>query len=126
MTDANIGELPITILINHDLKADGILYAYNGPQIISAIANKIPLNGRVRIYNDDQLFIPIGIKSGIQKGTTSVEEGDIAYWAIGDAFCIFRNSMKTYSQVNVIGKIVSGIENVKAITKGATLEILKS
>lgn len=103
----------------------GELVRYKAPKIVEYLVKKLPIKQRIKIYKDNQIFISAGLKFGLEKGVSEVEAGDIAYWPVGDAFCIYRNPMKTYSNVNIIGKVVNGIDILPTIDRRAILEIRK-
>ena len=123
---SDIGKFHIRLDFNPGGTLTGQLLRYKAPKIVEYLVKKLPLKQRIRLYKDNQIFITTGLNFGLEKGVTSVKTGDLAYWPIGDAFCIYKNAMETYSKVNIIGKIIDGLEHLQSITAGATLEISKS
>jgi len=122
---SDIGKFHIRLDFNPGGTLKGELLRYKAPRIVEYLVKKLPIRQRIRLYKDNQIFITTGLNFGLEKGVTAVKTGDLAYWPVGDAFCIYKNDMETYSKVNIIGKIVDGSEYLQAITAGAIHEINK-
>ena len=60
---------------------------------------------------------------GKEKAVSKVKSGTIAYWPMGNAFCIFFEECMPYSPVNRIGKIVENLELFKKVTRGMKIRI---
>ena len=53
-----------------------------------------------------------------------VEEGDIAYWPLGDGICFFLEKIEPYSEVNVIGKVTENLDLLKSKVRAGTTIII--
>ena len=122
----DLGEIPITITAEPGGEFKGVLIRYRAPKVVEYLVSKLPIKQRIKIYKDNQVFISVGLKSGLEKPVDQVVAGDIAYWPVGDALCFYRNEMHPYSKVSVIGKVVDGLEILQAIEPGAIINIHRS
>ncbi|NVM01015.1 MAG: hypothetical protein HWN67_01650 [Candidatus Helarchaeota archaeon] len=95
------------------------------PLTIEAIWDNLPIQDRASIYKEKEIYIQgIGVKKGREKPTLDVEEGDIAYWPLGDGICIFLEKIEPYSEVNVIGRITENLDLLKSKVKAGTTIII--
>jgi hypothetical protein len=62
----------------------------------------------------------------LEKATRKIEKGDIAYWPLGDAVCVFHDSVEPYSDVNVIGRITEGLALFRKVKLGTTVSLDKA
>ncbi|MDB4584500.1 cyclophilin-like fold protein [Draconibacterium sp.] len=98
-----------------------------------AIYNALPIDGQAQIWGDEIYFgIPVSMKEEAE-AREEVEVGDLAFWPIGSAFCIFygrtpvSNSEKprAYSPVNVFGKIEGSVEVLKKVAPQSLVQVRK-
>jgi hypothetical protein len=54
-----------------------------------------------------------------------VEKGDIGYWPIGGAICIFKEKMQPYSPVNLVGRITSGLDVFLDVKIGTRIRLVR-
>ena len=61
----------------------------NGSDTAISIYNMLPLRGTANIWGDEVYFsIPVHIEEA-QDARQEVGIGDLGFWPVGDAFCIF-------------------------------------
>lgn len=86
-----------------------------------AIYEALPLKSRVKTWGDE-IYFEIPVHVFLQKDSTAdVAVGDLAYWPLGPAFCIFfgptpassGSQPKAADAVNIFGKVIH--VNVKAL-----------
>nr|MDO8062797.1 cyclophilin-like fold protein [Candidatus Freyrarchaeum guaymaensis] len=65
----------------------------------------------------------VGIKKGLENPVKEIEVGDIAYWPLGDALCIFFGKIEPYSEVNPVGKIIKGLELFSQVRQGTKIRV---
>ena len=97
------------------------------------ISQSIPFEGKANVWGDEIYFeIPCDI--GLEKGAKEyVNEGDLAYWPTGRAFCIFFGKTpvstderpKAYSAVNVFGRITGDYKALKGVKQGTPVKVIK-
>ena len=97
------------------------------------IYDALPLEGEIQKWGDEIYF---GVDFEIELETDAreeVEEGELGYWPLGPAFCIFfgptpvskSSKPKAYSPVNVFGKIRDEWALLKDIRNGSMLVVTK-
>lgn len=102
----------------------------------SAIANSfwqaLPVKGRANRWGDEIYFrVPVESASGEAKEV--VEEGDIAFWPGGNAFCIFfgptpistENEIRPASEVLMLGKVKGDLQVFRSVKEGREVVIEK-
>ena len=99
----------------------------------NAILCALPLSGKAHIWGDEIYFgIPLSLAPE-KEAKEEVSIGDLGYWPIGKAFCIFfgrtpvstDNNPKAYSAVNVFGKITGDCSMLKKVRQGDIITIQK-
>lgn len=91
-----------------------------------AIISSLPLKGSVNTWGEEIYFITNLHLNSEKDAKEEVEIGDLGFWPIGSAFCIFfgktpistSSKPKAYSPVNVFGKIISNIADLNKIKEG--------
>ena len=87
------------------------------------ILDNLPLDGYVNVWGEEIYFtIPVGIAEE-PDAHEIVEVGELGYWPVGAAFCIFfgptpisiGTNPRAYSPVNVFGKIKGDLEALKDV-----------
>ena len=98
-----------------------------------AIYNAIPINGFAQKWGDEIYFeIPVKMEQEAE-AKEEVEVGDLAFWPIGSAFCIFfgrtpvstGNKPRAYSPVNVFGKIEGNLDVLKEVESQSMVQVKK-
>ncbi|MGC9779951.1 MAG: hypothetical protein HZR80_11965 [Candidatus Heimdallarchaeota archaeon] len=104
---------PIKFKIDGLGEAKGELYRVKAPHSVENIYYALPLGGRVRVQDNAQAYLLIDIQVKSEHPTFDVEPGDIAYWPMSKAICVFWEKIKPYSEVNIMGKITKNLELFK-------------
>ncbi|MFX1603039.1 MAG: cyclophilin-like fold protein [Promethearchaeota archaeon] len=102
-----------------------LLERVNAPLILEEVKVKLPIEGRAALMRNE-MQITLGIRKGNVKPTKDVKRGDVAYMPLGDNLCIYLNDMTTFSQVTVLGRVISDSETLEAlrsVRRGAAVEI---
>jgi hypothetical protein len=99
----------------------------------SAIWDALSIKGKVNRWGDEIYFeIPLKLREE-KEARESVRLGEIGYWPVGHAFCIFfgmtpvstENEIKAASPVNVFGRVEGDPKILKGVTQGAEIIIKK-
>ncbi len=99
----------------------------------NAIFDALPFDGQAQIWGDEIYFdIPVRMQEEAE-ASEEVEVGDLAFWPVGSAFCIFfgrtpvstSSKPRAYSPVNVFGKIEGSIEALKAVQQNSLVQVQK-
>ena len=95
------------------------------------IAQALPIVGSVNVWGDEIYFdIPLTIDQE-PDARQDVAVGDLGYWPVGPAFCIFfgptpvssGDQPRAYSPVNVFGRVLGDPQLFKGVPGGATITI---
>ena len=98
------------------------------------LLNELPVNGTANVWGEE-IYFPVSFTAELENDSTEeVEEGTLAYWPPGKAFCIFfgptpastSSKPRAYSAVNIIGKIKGSLRKLKQISQGEKIEIVLS
>ena len=120
----SISRIPIRLIIDGIGIAEGELVRIRSPRTVDAILRGLPIEGRSALWQEE-VYFEIPIKMGNEKSSPTVEKGDIAYWPMGSAFCIFWGETQPYSPVNMVGKVTKNLELFKQVKSGKKITIEK-
>ena len=121
-------ELNRTILIE--------LNESKSPKTTRAILDSLPLKVKINRWGDELCTDKTPISAEEENSQYVVSLSDVAYWPEGNAICLFMgptpiskepNKILPYSQVNVIGKIISPLtHDILDKVKESTSVIIKA
>jgi hypothetical protein len=100
--------------------AIGELYRIKAPLTYAAILDILPHTDKGSVYKNAQIAIRIPGTIGLEKSTKEIDKGDIAYWPLGKSICVYYDKIEPYSPVNVVGKILDGLDYFKDVKTGRT------
>jgi hypothetical protein len=118
-------DVEIQIEFEGDFHLSAVLDRVLAPLIVEEIKSRLPIEGRGAMMRGE-MKITLGIRRGNAKPTKDVSRGDVAYMPLGDSLCIYLEDMKTYSPVNIIGKITSSndiLNELKEVKRGGKVTI---
>jgi hypothetical protein len=122
MQTDEISRIPIRILLEGSGETQGEFIRFLAPRTVDALLRVLPLQGRVAIWKE-QVYFQVPLKIGPEKATPQAVEGDIAYWPMGNAICIFVGSMQTHGPINHIGKNLSNLEMFRKVQSGTRIRV---
>ena len=118
----SVSRIPIRMLMEKGGEARGELVRHLTPRTVDAIVRALPIEGRAALWKEEVYFeTPVVV--GAEKPKAKVEKGDLAYWPMGKAFCIFFGESQPYSPVNVIGKVTANLELFANVKSGAVIRV---
>ncbi|QKG84720.1 hypothetical protein GXN76_09710 [Kroppenstedtia pulmonis] len=87
-----------------------------------AIWDSLPISSKGNIWGEE-IYFSIAADVNMENDTEIVEEGDLAYWPPGSAFCIFygltpvsaQGEIRPASAVEVVGKITDDFHRLKEV-----------
>jgi hypothetical protein len=120
----SVARIPIKFTIEGIGKAEGEIIRLRSPRTADAILRELPIEGMSALWKDE-VYFDIPIKMGNEKSSPKVEKGDLAYWPMGAAFCIFWGETQPYSPVNIIGKVTKNLELFEKVKSGTKIIIEK-
>jgi uncharacterized protein len=95
------------------------------------ILQALPFESIVNTWGDEIYFtIPVAVQQE-HDARAEVDIGELAYWPMGKAFCIFfgptpvsrDDKPRAYSPVNVFGRVLGNATALKGITNGARIRV---
>jgi hypothetical protein len=98
-----------------------------------AIWGALPIEGQVTTWGDEIYFeIPVKMPQE-DDAREEVEVGELGYWPIGHAFCIFfgptpvstDEKPRAYSPVNILGEIHGELSELKTIQDGGPVRLAR-
>jgi hypothetical protein len=98
-------------------EAKGVLKRFLSPKTVDAILRALPIHSRAAVWKEE-VYFETAVKAGLEKPKSEVEAGDIAYWPLGSAVCVFYGKSQPYSPVNLIGKVTEGISLFRVVKEG--------
>ena len=97
-----------------------------------AILGALPIESTVNVWGDEIYFdIPV-IMDSEPDAREIVAVGDLGYWPVGSAFCIFFGPTpvsqgevpRAYSPVNIFGKVVGDATTFKQAGAGSLVRVV--
>ena len=92
----------------------------------------LPIEGTAKIWGDEVYFeIPV-VAGQEPDARAEVEVGELGYWPVGRAFCIFFGPTpvstderpRAYSPVNVLGRVLGDATCFRAVREGTRVRIV--
>ncbi len=97
------------------------------------IYDNLPFEGKCTLWGDE-IYFTIPPQLPLEpEAHEIVEPGELGYWPVGNAFCIFFGPTpassgpepRAYSSVNVFGKITGDLSILKRIKSATPIEVTK-
>jgi len=98
------------------------------------IWDALPITGSANVWGDEIYFeIPVTAQQA-PDARAEVEVGELAYWPVGRAFCIFfgptpvstDDRPRAYSPVNVIGRLLGDATQFRAVAGNTPVRLARS
>lgn len=93
----------------------------------------LPITGQVNTWGDE-IYFEIPVSAELEPNAREdVEVGELGYWPVGSAFCIFfgptpasiGSNPRAASPVNIVGKTIDDPTSLRQITSGLTVRLSK-
>ena len=102
----------------------------NSPKTVELIWSALPIKAKANTWGNE-IYFPIGVTAKLENARDLVEKGDLGYWPIGKAFCIFfgrtpaskRDEIRAASPVNILGKVLGDPDVFKKIRDGENITL---
>ena len=94
----------------------------------------LPIEGTAKIWGDEVYFeIPV-VAGQEPDARAEVEVGELGYWPVGRAFCIFFGPTpvstderpRAYSPVNVLGRVLGDATCFRAVREGTRVRLARA
>jgi hypothetical protein len=125
LPDTSVSRIPVKFTIENIGEAQGELIRHLSPRTVDAILKKLPIEGRAALWKQE-IYFEIPLAAGEEKAKTTVKKGDIAYWPMGKALCIFYGETQPYSAVNIIGQVTKNLELFSTVKSGTVIKVIRA
>lgn len=91
----------------------------------------LPISDQATVWGEE-IYFPTPVRlSESEDAQEVVPVGTLAYWPPGSALCVFfgptpasqDDEPRAYSPVNIVGKVLDGVESLKGIRSGTPVEV---
>jgi len=124
-TTESISRIPVTFIIEGVGEAKGELVRFLAPRTVDALVRKLPIEGRAALH-PNEVFFEVPLTLGEEKSKNVAEQGTLAYWPMGRAFCIFYERTRPYSSINSIGSMMENLEIFSKIKSGTKITVKRT
>ncbi len=102
----------------------------NETKTAGAIWDALPIKGLASCWGDE-IYFPIPVSLEEEDAKELVSMGDLGYWPLGTAFCLFfgptpmsrGQEIRPASPVNVFGRITGDAKVLKQVASGAEITV---
>ena len=109
---------------------EGIL---NETATAKKIWSSLPLDSSVNTWGDE-IYFSVQVDNELENSQEIVDLGDIGFWPPGNAICLFfgptpissEGEIRPASSVNIVGKIIGNLEELKLIKSASKISVVKS
>ena len=109
---------------------DGIL---NETETAKKIWSSLQLDSSVNTQGDE-IYFSVQVDNELENSQEIVDLGDIGFWPPGNAICLFfgptpissEGEISPASSVNIVGKIIGNLEELKLIKSASKISVVKS
>ncbi len=109
---------------------EGIL---NETETAKKIWSSLPLDSSVNTWGDE-IYFSVQVDNELENSQEIVDLGDIGFWPPGNAICLFfgptpissEGEIRPASSVNIVGKIIGNLEELKLIKSASKISVVKS
>jgi len=100
------------------------------PRTVEALLRALPFESVARRWGDE-VYFATPAEASEEEVSEVVEVGDVAYWPPGRALCLFfgptpvsgPGEIRPASPVNVIGRIIVGLEILRSVRDGERVRV---
>ena len=120
--EEDISRVKVRFTIEGVGEAEGELVRFMAPRTVDTIVRILPVEGRAALWKEE-IYFEIPVKMGEEKAKAKVEKGDLAFWPMGSALCIFFGESQPYSPVSVLGKVTRDLELFEKAKSGTIIKV---
>jgi hypothetical protein len=103
----------------------------NDSQTAQAIRDALPITGRANTWGDE-IYFDVPVKAELSADARAdVVVGELGYWPVGSAFCIFFGPTpmssgpqpRAASPVNVVGRVMGDATEFRRVSSGEMIRL---
>ena len=122
MPESSVSRVPVKFFIATVGEVEGELVRHLAPRTVDAIVKRLPIEGRAALWKEE-VYFEIPVKMGEEKARSKVEKGDLAFWPMGNALCVFYGESQPYSPVNIVGRVTKNLELFERVKSGSVIRV---
>jgi hypothetical protein len=122
--ESSISRIPVKFIIESVGEAEGEFVRHLAPRTVDTILKKLPVEGRAALWKQE-VYFEIPVTMGEEKAKPTVKKGDVAYWPMGRALCVFYGETQPYSPVSVVGRVLRNLELFNQAKSGAVIRVVR-
>jgi len=122
LSESSVSRIPIKLIIATVGEAQGELIRHMAPRTVDAIVKRLPIEGRAALWKEE-VYFEIPIKMGKEKARPKVEKGNLAFWPMGNALCVFYGESQPYSPVNIVGRVTKNLGIFERVKSGSVIRV---
>jgi len=124
MSESSLSRIPVKFIVERVGEAEGELIRHLAPRTVDALVKKLPVEGRAALWKEE-VYFKISVTMGEEKAKPTVKKGDVAYWPMGNALCVFYGGSQPYSAVNIVGRIMKNLGLFSQVKSGAVIRVVR-
>jgi hypothetical protein len=105
-------------------------FVKKNPRTKEAILNALPFQGEANVWGDE-IYFNIPVTASEETSQQVMEVGDIAFWPMGNAMCVFfgktpvsdSEKPKAYSSVNLFARVIGDAMVFKIVENGDIISV---
>jgi len=122
LPESSVSRVPVKFFIATVGEVEGELVRHLAPRTVDAIVKRLPIEGRAALWKEE-VYFEIPVKMGEEKARSKVEKGDLAFWPMGNALCVFYGESQPYSPVNIVGRVTKNLELFERVKSGYVVRV---
>jgi len=122
LPESSVSRIPVKFFIATVGEVEGELVRHLAPRTVDAIVKRLPIEGRAALWKEE-VYFEIPVKMGEEKARSKVEKGDLAFWPMGNALCVFYGESQPYSPVNIVGRVTQNLELFERVKSGSVIRV---
>ncbi len=125
MTTVDVSRPKVVFTIEGVGEASGEFYRFASPRTADSLLKRLPIYGRAALWGEE-VYFKVPVKAPGENTRTNVEVGTVGYWPMADAICIFFGPTRPYSPVNLLGRIIEGLELFRRVKAGTLISVRRA
>jgi len=126
MCPGTVSKIDVILEVNGRDRIKCQLKRHLSPITVGLITRMLPLEGNVHQMGRSIMYFETGINSGIERKRTDFKKGDIAFLPTEGSICFYMDDISNGKPMTIIGKIIDGIEKLRAIKSSDILSLSRN
>jgi hypothetical protein len=126
MSAGSVSGLQIVVEIKGKSKLSCELKRHLSPKTVGSISRSLPLEGNAHFLGQNIVYFETLISSGIERQRKEFKKGEVAFSPAGGSVCFFVTDVISSKPMTPIGKILSGVDELKNVKPGDIIAIYEA